>query len=373
MTDASPTILIIDDEPAILELLNILVTSEGYETIQATNGNEALALLDQHKVDAIISDVHMPEMNGYHLILKIRENPATQNIPFIFVSSLTSLEEMLQGYELGADEYIKKPIDPNEVLIKLNYIIESKLKHTDLNNQATESQKAAMQAMSYSSYLGQVLQFMQNSLECNDFQSLANEAFNVLQMLGLESSLQFQTHEGVNTYIPGGGQASPLEINIIELARKKGRFFDFENRTLINHDEFSLLLKNMPIEDPERYGLYKDILGNLCTAIEARVKFILSQKIAEKRNEVMLSVDEIVTDVDKMFSAIQEESLAAIQTMTDDIEESFLSLGLTETQEDSIRGIVKKCAKKTDAAFEEGYSLTSKLKTVHDNLNKNIK
>ena len=372
MTDTKHHILIIDDEAEILELLNILITSEGYETTKATNGTEALALLEQHKFDAIVSDVQMPEMNGYQLVVNLRENPATKDIPFVFVSALTTLEEMLQGYELGADEYIKKPIDPNEVVIKLNHIIESKLKHVNLNQQLGETQKAAMQAMSYSSYLGQVLQFIQNSLTCDSFDSLAKEVFNALEMLGLIGTLQIHTHDGIKTYSPNG-QVNPLEANIIEMARKKGRFFDFENRTLVNHDEFSLLLKNMPIDQAEQYGLFKDILGNLCTAIEARVKFLLSQRVSEQRNDIMHSVDNIITDVDKMFSDIQQESIDAIQTMMSDIEDAFLSLGLTESQEDSIRGIIKTCLFKTDTAFGKGRSLTSKLKSVHESLNKDIK
>ena len=372
MAEPKPKILIVDDEAEILELLSILMTSEDYEVEKANNGHEALKLLKENQFDAIVSDVQMPELNGYQLVVKVRENSATKDIPFVFVSALTSLEEMLQGYELGADEYIKKPIDPNEVVIKLNHIIKSKLRHINLNQQLGDTQKAAMQAMSYSSYLGQVLQFIQNSLTCDSFDSLAKEVFNVLEMLGLIGTLQIHTHDGISSY-SADGQVNPLEANIIEMARKKGRFFDFENRTLVNHDEFSLLLKNMPIDQAEQYGLFKDILGNLCTAIEARVKFLLSQKISNQRNEIMLSVTEIVTDVDQMFSAIQHDSIEAIQTMMSDIEDAFLSLGLSESQEDRIRSIVKNCMTKTDTAFGKGHSLTSKLKSVHESLSKDIK
>lgn len=371
MADSSNKILIIDDEPEILELLNILISSEGYTAVKASNGTEALSLLEQEQFHAIISDVQMPEMDGYQLISRIREGSQTKDIPFVFVSALTTLEEMLKGYDLGADEYIKKPIDPGEVIVKLNHIIKSKLKHQNLDRQLGESVKAAMQAMSYSSYLGQVLQFMQNSLECNNFEELSREVFNVLETLNLESILQFHAREGIISY-SAHGQASPLEVNIIELARKKGRFFDFEQRTLINHDEFSLLLKNMPLDQAEQYGLFKDILGNLCTAIEARVKFLLSQKVSEKRNNVMLSVDDLITDVDKMFSSIQQQNIEAIQTMMSDIEDAFLSLGLSENQEDRIRMILQACLAKTDTAFGNGRTLTSKLKTIHENLNKKI-
>ena len=372
MSETAHRILIIDDEPEILELLNVLITSEGYEAVKAANGVEALTLLEGQHFDAILSDVHMPEMNGYHLVLKVRENPATQNIPFIFISSLVSLEEILQGYELGADEYIKKPIDPNEVCVKLNHIIQSRLKHSMLHQQLGETQQAAMQAMSYSSYLGQVLQFMQNSMNCNDFEALSMEVFNVMEIMGLASTLQFITQEGIKTYSPDG-QVSPLEVNIIEMARKKGRFFDFEHRTLINHDEFSLLLKNMPLEQPEQYGLFKDILGNLCTAIEARVKFLLSQKVADKRSQVMNSVDDIISRVDTTFSEIQSENVEAMETMMADIEDAFLSLGLTETQEESIRHIVATCLTKTDIAFEKAHALKDNFKAIHDSLNKGIK
>ena len=107
MTETTHSILIVDDEPEIQELLSILITSEGYQPVKASNGTEALALLENNRFDAIISDVQMPQMNGYQLIVKTRENSATTDIPFIFISVHTTLGEMLQGYNQSLNKDLK--------------------------------------------------------------------------------------------------------------------------------------------------------------------------------------------------------------------------------------------------------------------------
>src|SRR6266704_2749448 len=106
------TILVIEDEPPILE--NILETLEiqDYQAIGAANGLIGLELARQHIPDLIISDIMMPDVDGYDVLLELRADQATSSIPFIFLSARSDRPSTRRGMELGADDYLTKPFTP---------------------------------------------------------------------------------------------------------------------------------------------------------------------------------------------------------------------------------------------------------------------
>jgi len=103
------TILVVDDEKDILELLQYNLKKEGYRVLLADNGKSALKLVAQ-KPDLVVLDVMMPEMDGWEVCRSIRKNPATAMIPVIFLTARDSEIDEVVGLELGADDYIKKPV-----------------------------------------------------------------------------------------------------------------------------------------------------------------------------------------------------------------------------------------------------------------------
>ncbi len=105
----SSTILIVDDEKDILELLQYNLQKEGYRVLSADNGKSALKLIAQ-KPDLVVLDVMMPEMDGWEVCRSIRKNPSTAAIPIIFLTAKDSEIDEVVGLELGADDYITKPV-----------------------------------------------------------------------------------------------------------------------------------------------------------------------------------------------------------------------------------------------------------------------
>jgi PAS domain S-box-containing protein len=111
-------VLIVDDRYDNRYLLQALLEGNGYQTISAENGLDALNKLKTEIVDAIISDILMPEMDGFKLCRVIRENPAYAHLPFIFyTASYTEAKDRDFGLSLGADEYVIKPIEPGEFMV----------------------------------------------------------------------------------------------------------------------------------------------------------------------------------------------------------------------------------------------------------------
>lgn len=116
-------ILLVDDEKDIVEFLQYNLESEGFEVISANDGVSALTKMEE-KPDLIVLDVMMPRMNGYEVCKNIRLNENYNDIPIIFLTAKTSELDELKGFDLGADDYVKKPISPKMLVAR----VKSKLK-----------------------------------------------------------------------------------------------------------------------------------------------------------------------------------------------------------------------------------------------------
>jgi DNA-binding response OmpR family regulator len=110
------TILVVDDQPEIAENLAILLEAEGYHVLTAADGVEALELLDAQQVDLILADIAMPRLNGYQLYERVRQNPRWLTVPFLFLTARALDSDIRYGKELGVDDYLTKPIQPEDVL-----------------------------------------------------------------------------------------------------------------------------------------------------------------------------------------------------------------------------------------------------------------
>lgn len=118
-------ILLVDDEKDIVEFLQYNLESEGFEVISAYDGEMALSKLKENP-DLVVLDVMMPKMNGYEVCKKIRVDKNFSKVPIIFLTAKTSEFDELKGFDLGADDYIKKPISPKMLVAR----VKSKLKRT---------------------------------------------------------------------------------------------------------------------------------------------------------------------------------------------------------------------------------------------------
>ena len=126
-------LLLIDDDPNLILLVQDYLEFRGYEVITAENGREALEVLEEDSPDLIICDVMMPEMDGYTFVKHVRENPLTNWIPVLFLSAKGQSQDKVKGLNTGADVYMVKPFEPEELVAQ----VESSLKHTErLRNRA---------------------------------------------------------------------------------------------------------------------------------------------------------------------------------------------------------------------------------------------
>lgn len=120
MIQTTSRILIVDDNPEIREIIQILLTGEGFDVLSAGDGSSALHLLEEQDFDLIILDIMMPGLNGYQTCLKIRE---LTNAPVLFLSARTKDSDKTLGFSSGGDDYLAKPFSYNELISRTKALI----------------------------------------------------------------------------------------------------------------------------------------------------------------------------------------------------------------------------------------------------------
>lgn len=137
-------ILVVDDEPVVVELLKANFTEMGFQVIKASNGLEALEALKKDKPDVIITDLIMPYMDGIELIKKIKENPETTLVPIIVITAMAERETLLKAVELGVDEFITKPFDRMILSARIKSIFKAKRLQVELLEHEVECERSKL-------------------------------------------------------------------------------------------------------------------------------------------------------------------------------------------------------------------------------------
>ncbi|MNW27869.1 Transcriptional regulatory protein SrrA [compost metagenome] len=119
----SRTILIVEDQQILREIMKEYLLDEGYQVLEASDGSQALELFQDHKIDLIILDIMLPEIDGWSVCRRIRK---TSNVPILMLTSRSDEDDTLLGFELGADDYVVKPCSPPILLARSKRLLESR-------------------------------------------------------------------------------------------------------------------------------------------------------------------------------------------------------------------------------------------------------
>lgn len=136
MTD-EPLVLVVDDLPANVRLLDAVLSPRGYRVLGAGSGPEALALVAEHRPDLVLLDIVMPEMDGYEVCRRLRQDPGTAFLPVVMITASGDQERLL-AISAGADDFVTKPFDQAELIARVRSLLRIKRYHDTIEGQAAE-------------------------------------------------------------------------------------------------------------------------------------------------------------------------------------------------------------------------------------------
>jgi len=116
-------ILVVDDDVETLRLVGLMLQRQGYQIITASNGSQAITLTNSESPDLIVLDIMMPDLDGYEVTREIRSNPRTSHIPILMFTAKSQVDDKVIGYEMGADDYLTKPIHPMELVAHVRSLL----------------------------------------------------------------------------------------------------------------------------------------------------------------------------------------------------------------------------------------------------------
>jgi DNA-binding response OmpR family regulator len=123
MTEHEPLVLVADDDEDIRSLVTFRLERAGYRVVTASDGEHALSLALEHSPDLAVLDVMMPRLDGYELTRRLRQHEATKSMPVILLTARAQEADVERGFEVGADDYIRKPFSPQELRARVQAIL----------------------------------------------------------------------------------------------------------------------------------------------------------------------------------------------------------------------------------------------------------
>ncbi len=363
MMDKQIRILVVDDDSFMRDIFTKTL-SDSYTINPAENGADALMLAQSEGHDLIILDIEMPGMDGYELCRRLKECDCTARSPVIFVSAHDHIEERLKGYEAGGEDYIVKPFDPQELKAKVAQLLRTVSERERLKEMANYATNTAMTAMTSMSEMGALLESLKNFSACSDYRSLADAVLAGLALYGLQGTVQIR-FAGETLTRSNQGDATPLEISVINHMDSMNRITAFKSRISITYPHTSLLVNNMPIDDPDRCGRLRDHLTMLAEGAEMKAMGIIAENESRRRGEAIeraaVSITKMLAEVDSAQRQSKVSTALAINDFTGDMEKAYIRVALSEAHERFMADVVRRGLEKVADAQSAEVDVQDKL------------
>jgi len=252
-------ILIVDDDPTILRLLGSIFSSAGHQTVPMQHAPLVMDYLHRTEVDAVVLDIIMPEVDGWELLTRIRARPELGNLPVVLLSSLKKVSDKVRGIRGGASDYLVKPCDPDELIARVERLIERRFRETeDLQGQlsaySVEELCQGFEQYNKTGYLGVSGKGGSGTLEVVDGQLVSARFGPLVGELAMESMLEldegifhFQSKERLE--VPAGVEPMVISSLMMNAAWLEDELHIRKKILPGREDHLRLLIDEPPIGD----------------------------------------------------------------------------------------------------------------------------
>lgn len=339
--DRKLCVFVVDDDEIMLEILGAILQEE-FVVERFATGEACLARVAEQKPDILALDLTLPGISGLEICQRLKGDWETQGIPILFVSGNDDMETRIACYEAGGEDFITKPFDPDELLRKMRISARILGEKEALNEQAGYATRTAMSAMASMGELGVVLQFLSKSFACNHADEVGLALLDAMQQYELNAAVQLRLGDTAVS-LSRNGRNLPLEVSVLNHVQDSGRIFQFKSRCVFNYGRVTLMINDMPQDDPERAGRIRDNGALLAEGADARMKAIEAEDLAQhRRKAIEAALPHVQATLDGVQGNYRRNSLEMTQVMIDFQEaltKAFFTLGLTEGQEEMMTNL----------------------------------
>ncbi len=368
-------VLYFEDDEATANLVLLSLRSQGYIVQHfsefPSDGIAEIRAACSQDIALVILDINLPGLNGYAICQLLKQELLTEQVPVLFTSGLMQDEDILKAFDAGADDYLIKPLRINELQLKIPKLITQKKEQIDVAEQASTAMKIAFDAMKNSSELGGILRFYEVIQQAEDFDNLASMLFDAIKEFDLESTLVLTVREPA-LYYRDDKLLSSLELESILAARSKGRIYSWRKYTFFSYQYFTVLIRNMPIDDEDSYGILKDQLCLLLNGVDVRIAGIILKQDDQKKQKRIAATSKVlaqlVLDIENEnveFSGAFEKILADLET---NLTAEIAQFNLLEREERLLLSITNEGMTQARALMDSALDTETLRKDVINNL-----
>ena len=360
----------VDDDPVVRDIMTAILEPD-CEIHTFPTAEDCLNRMATDRPDYFLLDVNLPGIDGYTLCRRIKDDVALRNTPVTFVSGLDNIEERVKGYDAGGEDFIVKPFEPEELLRKLlvaQNLVRSQL---SLTAQVEDAEMLSSLVMASMDETGILLQFMSKLIAMETPREVAAGLLELMQRYRLDGVVQTRVGRNVET-LSAAGENLPLERSVIEHVRDQGRIFEFRRRSVHNFERVTIMVNNLPIEDPDFCGRLRDHLSVAAQGVDSRLKAIETEE-ANQRNQaaVLSALESISSTLHELRNAQQRDSGDSAKLVVDLQEtllNSFYRLGLTDNQEKFLQNMVGDFMTRMVDLLDRGTATQATLQKLNDKL-----
>jgi hypothetical protein len=312
----------------------------------------------------------MPDVEKqFELLYTIKQNRAGNfdGLSVVLLIDQLSLDERLRACEIGADDCISSHIEHDDLVTRLRSTIYNAIANKQLKEQLKAASDVAMAAMSSTSDMGVNIQFLLDSHHCANLDQLGQLLFKSLNYFGLHCSLQMRSQYQIKN-MEANGMERAMESRLLTEMKDAGRFYDFGSRTVINYDSISLLIKNMPLDQPDKYGVIKDNIFALLQGADARLKALDLQETVnrdhQQQAQLISGLHSGIHKLEMQYLDLTNDVAAVVDQIVDSVEQVMQTLLLTEEQEAILLSQLKQGRDSVIALFQGYSSMDAELKAL---------
>lgn len=336
------TVFVIDDDPFVRDILRTILEPdcivEDFDSVEA-----CVPRLETAKPDMFLLDVRMPGMDGYTFCRQLKDDDAFAGIPVTFVSGQDTLDARVRGYDAGGEDFIVKPFEVEEVLRKVRVAKQIAQGRQALEQQAKEAQKFSFMVMASMDEAGVALNFMCQLVAWETEQEIAAGLLDLLQRYRLEGVVQTRISGRCLTQSATGTNL-PLEVSVMNHVSGLDRIFDFRNRSVHNFPRVTLMVSNLPLDNPDYCGRLRDNLSIAAKGAESQLQSLEALEQNRRSQKGILSTLDYVRGSAEVLRQANTRNHAAagqlLLALDERLANAFVHMGLTENQEKQVSDLV---------------------------------